>query len=381
MAKGVYVGVGGVARKVKKIYVGVDGVARKVKRGYIGVGGVARLFFSGGELAYYGEATAGVYPFGTATSFNGNAIFAAGGRDSTNTVGNMCRYDNALTRTTMQLGSTAISPSSTSTSSYAMFCGSSKSGSAGFLKAFNSSYTASNVSTNQPNTSKFQSSAGTIKNSDMAVFWGGGNEYGWYQGIIFLVNNSLTSTSITNEAAQMCRGGGAGVSTKAIFAGGVYNPENNTTKYVFGIDASSTITKAATGLTAAVSYPGSCSFQDKAVFAGGMASDNSGVSAYVAAYDASLTKTVLTNLSASRSALGATSLGDFMLFAGGARSGTASSLTNICDVYDASFTRTTGTPLTFSGSYVSAATTTDYLLFGGGYGSSLSTKVCAYVVA
>lgn len=54
MAKGIYVGVDGKARKVKKIYAGVGGVARKVKKGYIGVGGVARPFFSGGELTYFG---------------------------------------------------------------------------------------------------------------------------------------------------------------------------------------------------------------------------------------------------------------------------------------------------------------------------------------
>lgn len=49
MSKGAYVGVDGVARKVKKMYIGIDGVARKVKKGYIGVDGVARLFFSGGS--------------------------------------------------------------------------------------------------------------------------------------------------------------------------------------------------------------------------------------------------------------------------------------------------------------------------------------------
>ena len=48
MAKGAYIGVGGVAKKVKKAYIGVGGVARKVKKAYIGVGGVARLFWSGG---------------------------------------------------------------------------------------------------------------------------------------------------------------------------------------------------------------------------------------------------------------------------------------------------------------------------------------------
>ena len=47
MAKAQYIGVSGVARKVKKNYIGVSAVARKVKKGYIGVGGVARQYFAG----------------------------------------------------------------------------------------------------------------------------------------------------------------------------------------------------------------------------------------------------------------------------------------------------------------------------------------------
>lgn len=46
MAKAIYVGVSGVARKVKQPFIGVSNVARKVKSGYIGVGGVARQFFT-----------------------------------------------------------------------------------------------------------------------------------------------------------------------------------------------------------------------------------------------------------------------------------------------------------------------------------------------
>jgi hypothetical protein len=46
MAKGSYIGIGGVARKIKGGYAGVDGVARKIKKAYIGVNGVARLFYS-----------------------------------------------------------------------------------------------------------------------------------------------------------------------------------------------------------------------------------------------------------------------------------------------------------------------------------------------
>lgn len=48
MAKTIYIGVDGFARKVKGIYVGVDGVARKVKKAYVGVNGIARLCYSAG---------------------------------------------------------------------------------------------------------------------------------------------------------------------------------------------------------------------------------------------------------------------------------------------------------------------------------------------
>lgn len=49
MAKQIYVGAGGLARKGKKAYLGIDGVARKVNRMYIGdASGLARLCFSGG---------------------------------------------------------------------------------------------------------------------------------------------------------------------------------------------------------------------------------------------------------------------------------------------------------------------------------------------
>lgn len=49
MAKNAYIGVSGVARKVKSKYIGVSGVARKITKGYMGVGGVARQFWPGGE--------------------------------------------------------------------------------------------------------------------------------------------------------------------------------------------------------------------------------------------------------------------------------------------------------------------------------------------
>lgn len=61
MSKGAYVGVEGVAQKVKKAYIGVEGVARKIKKAYIGVDGTARLWYSGsyvqpGEAIIAGQA-------------------------------------------------------------------------------------------------------------------------------------------------------------------------------------------------------------------------------------------------------------------------------------------------------------------------------------
>lgn len=46
MAKETYLGVGGVARKVKNLYIGINGVARKITKGYIGINGVARQFYT-----------------------------------------------------------------------------------------------------------------------------------------------------------------------------------------------------------------------------------------------------------------------------------------------------------------------------------------------
>ena len=50
MAKNIFVGVNGVARKPKAIYVGVNGVARRVKSVYVGVNGVAKQVYPGGVV-------------------------------------------------------------------------------------------------------------------------------------------------------------------------------------------------------------------------------------------------------------------------------------------------------------------------------------------
>lgn len=108
MAKKIYVGVDGVARKVKKAYIGVSGKARKVKKAYLGVGGKARPVFSGGELAYYGSSEDGaVMPLSevkynhSAVSIGDHVLFAGGGVKSNGGTGSSVvnAYDDSLIRT------------------------------------------------------------------------------------------------------------------------------------------------------------------------------------------------------------------------------------------------------------------------------------------
>lgn len=87
MAKTIFIGVGGAARKVKKGYVGVSGVARKVKKAFVGVGGVARLCYSSAPddptyTGSYALANIGNYRYmylktsGTLT-INGDGVYDA----------------------------------------------------------------------------------------------------------------------------------------------------------------------------------------------------------------------------------------------------------------------------------------------------------------
>ena len=127
MAKGAYVGVDGVAHKVKKIYTGVDNVAKQVKKGYVGVGGVARPFFSAeARLEYYGVITPlSVARYYLAATTVGNYALFGGGRESGYTYKNTVdAYDGNLTRSTPTVLSVARDNlAATTVGNYALFGG------------------------------------------------------------------------------------------------------------------------------------------------------------------------------------------------------------------------------------------------------------------
>ena len=124
--KALYIGVDGVARKVKKAYIGVDNVARKVKKMYLGVDGVARCIFSGGgELNYYGTATSlSQARNGLASTTVGDYALFGGGNYNRNSVKTVDAYNTSLTRSTpTSLNFKRFNLASTTVGNYALFGG------------------------------------------------------------------------------------------------------------------------------------------------------------------------------------------------------------------------------------------------------------------
>ena len=130
MAKGAYIGVDGVARKIKKGYVGVDGVARKIKKAYIGIGGVARPCWGGDPISYYGTITPLTYPTieFAGTSFGDYALFS-GGRIYLESLGvtyssKTTAYNSSLTYSNpTNIRSNAAYLAATTVGNYALFGG------------------------------------------------------------------------------------------------------------------------------------------------------------------------------------------------------------------------------------------------------------------
>ena len=133
MAKKMYLGVDGIARKIKKGYIGVDGIARKVKKGYIGVGGMARLFWTGDGISYFGETTGILYTATKGSSFNMTAAsneeylimgtgYRPGGYTDYNATSTVYAFNKSLTYAKTSLYR-AENVAGLSTDDYAIFAG------------------------------------------------------------------------------------------------------------------------------------------------------------------------------------------------------------------------------------------------------------------
>ena len=367
MAKGAYVGVDGVAHKVKKIYTGVDNVAKQVKKGYVGVGGVARPFFSAEGLEYYGTITplSLVRESLAATTIGDYAIFA-GGKENNVTTDAMDYYTNSLVKGTGDLRDAKSDLAATTVGDYAIFAG-------GYVNPPDQGWTSSySVDTYD---SSLTRSTGTVLSQrraflaattvgNHALFGGGDDSVDAYD--ISLTRSTLTALSVARRYLAATT-----VGDYAIFAGGneIGSPSKDA---VDAYDISLTRSTPSV-LSAARNQLAATTVGNYALFGGGYGSSYKNT---VDAYDTSLTKSTPTVLSAARNQLAATTVGNYAIFAGGYVGG--SNYKDSVDAYDTNLTRSTPTVLSGARRRLAATTVGDYALFGGGNGSGYKDTVDAY---
>lgn len=371
MAKGAYIGVEGVAQKIKKGYIGVDGIARKIIKAYIGIGGVARPCWSGGELTYYGTLTplAERWRAHSATTVGGYALYVGG----TSTGNKAFVYDKSLTRIDVEnLAVSRYQLAATTVGNYAVIGGGNTS--YGTFESYDTSLTHQ-VSTFESPRKKLGLAATTV--GSYAVFAGGSG--GTESDRVDYCDGALTFYSAA-KVLKSPRGNlaAATVGECAIFAGGgAYS------KVVDIYDASVTQLDRSDYLRTARRYLSATAVGDYALFAGGRTS-STGESNEVDAFNSSLTRIdTVENLSNSRTDIMATTIDELAMFAGGRN------ITNnkdegfdTVDVYDSSLVRKAEVqPLREPRGDGAATTLGSFAIFVGGLGNpASSTEAGPYTV-
>lgn len=356
MAKAAYIGVSGVARKIKKGYIGVDGIARKIKKAYIGIGGVARPFWGGGTLARWGLHSEGlsVSVERNAATTVGNYALVGGGENSNSTaLATMNAFDTSLTRSIpTSLGAAKVNHAATSIGNYALFGGGYNSSA---VYAYNASLTRSTATSLQ---NKAENLAATTL-GNYAIF-GGGRGTVSATKTVDAYNASLTRTKATNLT-----GGDDSVATTvgnyAIFVNGENTDEDSDYYGYAYMDAyNASLTKQSVNAAIMpVSDGCATSVGDYAII------HSYGDAIY--AYNKSLTKVSIEACTESWNR-GATTLGNFALFAGSTDYSQSKYTKKIVDVYDTSLTKTTADNLETARGGFAAVTLGDFALFCGGQG-------------
>lgn len=393
MSKGAYIGVNGVARKIKKGYIGIDGVARKIKKAYIGVGGIARPCWNGGKVTYYGTATpltSTVSDMGAAT-FDGKAFFGGGKITTSSASKNVDMYDKNLTKTTTELSQARYGLKATASDDYIAFgAGAVSSTIYNTIDVFNKSLTRTPLSDtvkrtqygaatagnllifagghesaemiesrnleistvtavdlrsgsatvipldSLPNVSSFVSA---VSLDDWAIFAGGSRQKTVLNSDVVRYNASGTQYLCTILKGGSSRMGATRLGNQAIFAGGLYyeiggSSGSKSHDFIYSYTKSGTQTQN-TKLTVARGFITATTLEDKAIMAGGLTLNVSNSKSYqntVECIDESLTATVHESpLSKVKAHMGAATVGDKALFVGGRDGG--NNVNGTVDVY------------------------------------------------
>jgi len=343
MAKKAYIGVEGIARKIKKGYIGVDEIARKIKKAYIGIGGVARPCFSSSGLHYYGEITslgASLYDF-AATSVGDYALFGGGAISVSNPRDYVKAYNSSFTQMTPTALSVAREElTATSVGNYALFAGGAKC---------------------------------RLNSGDLTY-----TEY----DTVDAYDISLTRTIPTVLSYAKRRIAATSVGNYALFCGGKSSSYNDQSgNFIFRESDAYNTSLTRSILTSLSDDKGdlaATTIGNYALFGGGSGTETKPNSDTVDAYDTSLTKIMPTALSVGRYSLAATSVGAYALFGGGYIYNSDAPHSSVVDAYNQSLTRSTPIGLSVARSNLSATTAGIYALFSGG--NDKSNEAAAYVV-
>ena len=376
MAKKLYVEVGGKTRKAKKGYVSVDGKARKIKKAYVGVDGKARAFWSGGELRYYGRATAlsEARDELTATATGGYALFAGGNNGNYSNV--VDAYNRSLTRTKPAGLEKYGVHIAASVGQYAIIATNDLSNS--FIDDVADSYVIYNnsltkISNNIGTTVKARTGKGVANVGNYALFAGGSliPRFGAKKPVstINTINSSLTLSSITLSKAKRAVCGGK-VGNYALFAGGLDGVSLGANYYT-DVDA---YNASLTRISVTAIDSGIDSVRCSASIGSSYVLFRVGVAALppfnINAYDASLTKRSVTVPVKDSDEMAAASSENYAIFAD----------KHFVVAYNDSLTCIMMTSLSDERVEGAAATVGNYVLFAGGLNSGKKDIVDVYTI-
>lgn len=372
MAGKTYVGVGGIARKVRNIYVGVNGVARKVKKVYVGVGGVARPCFSLEPVDYYGTAT----PMSTAkyghlaAVLPNYAIFGEGLGTIEKTVD---AYSTSLTRSSpTPFSGPRRSYGSASIGNYALFGGGADSVIFSYETIYRDSVDSYDVSLTHGSPTPLRNSKGSLSATSVgnhALFGGGRtNEKAYDEFDAY--DTALTRSAAASFGVGIADQAAATVGNYALFGGGYSSSYSSAVRAI-----STLLTRVSVNDFSVPSrWPAATSIGDYVLFAGGCNGD--GDLNLTWAYDTALTRSMPVTLSIPMGLPNATTLKNYALICDWSEKGGGA-----IDVFNELLVRTSILQLSVGRNQTAAAAIGNYALFAGGNtGSGAVATVDAYYI-
>ncbi len=371
MAKGMYIGAGSVARKVKKAYLGAGGVARKVKKAYLGVGGVARCVFSGEGVELIGA----IEPLQTArrclaAAQNGRFAFFAGGEDgNVKSVGHVDAYDQTFTKQSItDLRYPRKNHAAAWAGNYAIFAGGTDGST---ILNVCEGYNVLGARANVPALGyAVQKLAATSRWDKQQALFAGGKDT---SDATRIDSGSCYDMSLTKREFKLGFYGydmaAAANLAYVMFAGGQFLEYGyfQMSKKTAAFDSSLTKVSSPELSSGAFGFV-SCSTAEYIIFMGGARATTGSASDIMEAFDQSLTRHIGSPLSLARSCMSAERVGDYIVAVGGIGIGTAKS-SAVIDVYDKSLTRIRTLALPDSTSEMASTGlggSFRYALFGGG---------------